>query len=578
MLRQLGSLASHSDRVERLLVSAAFPRGFASTASSSGWFRGGQSSSSGDDGSNGATTSGIGDDTSAVASSSSFIPTDVPLLDDTSYVTGFDPVGIAANVLEQAHATSGLPWWCTIACGAVAVRAALFPFTVKQAKAGSLLNTAIARARDKDGNPPRDIKSVLAAAKELRRVTNGVSLGWLVAGPMVQLPTFVLAVMSVRRMVANEINTHALQSGGTLWFHDLTQSAVDLQSATAPMGIYGAVLPIAVAGALFANINNSFGTAAEKSKPALIMKLTMEWLCVPTLLIGLTLPQAVHMYWLPASLNALLQGVIMRTEVARTTLGIDPVFDPTRMKEITSNKRGTSEESGNNSVKVDGAGAGVRVEQTGVLFERDLTEHELQALRSAAEATSEERFADAARILENCAASIIIGDGDVVVDDNNTTNATDTTASSSLSLATAHPAVLFALAHTFGKLKQWRQAARVYQQCASGETNAERRGRALTGAGVAYANVGDADSLHASIHNLEASLAIRENDLGTMLSLAAVLKKTGDFAGAVEILERASKISPDVTERFLKPLLVELEKREVKKATPSSKRGKGKRR
>ena len=56
----------------------------------------------------------------------------------------FDPVGVAAAALESAHVFSGLPWWATIACGAVGVRLALFPFTLQQAKAGALLNTAIA--------------------------------------------------------------------------------------------------------------------------------------------------------------------------------------------------------------------------------------------------------------------------------------------------------------------------------------------------------------------------------------------------------------------------------------------------
>ena len=63
MLRQLGSLAVHGERAERLLRSAAVPRGFASSANAGGgWFGGRTSSSanvsSADDGLNRLTTRG----------------------------------------------------------------------------------------------------------------------------------------------------------------------------------------------------------------------------------------------------------------------------------------------------------------------------------------------------------------------------------------------------------------------------------------------------------------------------------------------------------------------------------------
>ena len=193
MLRRLSSIAARGDRAERLLASAAIPRGFASSAASGGWWGRGTSSTD-DDGSNSTSTSGSGDETSAAWTSQTMAQSDVSALNDAASASGFDPVGLTAAALEAAHATSGLPWWATVACGAVAVRAALFPFTVKQAKAGALLNTAFARARDRDGKPPRDVRSVLAAASELRRATDGVSLGWLIGGPLIQLPTFVLAV------------------------------------------------------------------------------------------------------------------------------------------------------------------------------------------------------------------------------------------------------------------------------------------------------------------------------------------------------------------------------------------------
>jgi membrane protein insertase Oxa1/YidC/SpoIIIJ len=590
MLRRLSSIAARGDRAERLLASAAIPRGFASSAASGGWWGRGTSSTD-DDGSNSTSTSGSGDETSAAWTSQTMAQSDVSALHDAASASGFDPVGLTAAALEAAHATSGLPWWATVACGAVAVRAALFPFTVKQAKAGALLNTAIARARDRDGKPPRDVRSVLAAASELRRATDGVSLGWLIGGPLIQLPTFVLAVMSVRRLVADDaVAAKGLETGGILWFSDLTQVAVHVDTATAPMGVHGAILPVAVAGALFANINNAWGGAAEKSKPALAMKLFMEWLTVPTLLIGLTLPQAVHVYWLPASLTALAQGAIMRTGAARKALGIDPKFArasaerdavlgdaPRRNDEIASWDEKNDEGEDEGSVRVRPA----------ITFERDLESYEAEALREAAEAMAAEKAEDAERILAR-AASLPSADAEPIGEPKTIGSASDDTSvgvskkSSSPLSAAAHPAVLFALGQTRAKLRLWRGAAAAYDACAAGEADVERRGRALAGAGVATANAGD--SLGATAR-LEAALVVRPRDVSCLISLAAVRKKQGDVREALAVLERAAKIAPEVRARFIEPLERETSriretaatKRRDKNAQKKT-RGKGKRR
>jgi len=563
MLRRACSIAARGDRAERLLASAAIPRGFASSAASGGWWGRGTSSSTDDDGSNVTSTSGSVEETSAAWASQTVTRSDNAALHEAASTSGFDPVGVTAAALEAAHATTGLPWWATIACGAVAVRVALFPFTVKQAKAGALLNTAIARARDRDGKPPRDVKSVLAAASELRRATDGVSLGWLIGGPLIQLPTFVAAVMSVRRLVADDaVAAKGLSSGGALWFPDLTEVAVHVDTATAPMGVYGAILPVAVAGALFANINNAWGGAAEKSKPALALKLFMEWLTVPTLLVGLTLPQAVHMYWLPASVTALAQGAIMRTSAARKALGIDPALARIPRAErggaTGDDARRAEEALADLDLSKSARGRGdASARRPAIVFERDLETIEAEALREAAEATAAEKTEDAERILARAAAA-----GTPSAPGGKSVSSSSS--SSSPLSAAAHPAVLFALAQTRAKLRRWRGAAAAYDACAAGETENERRGRALAGAGVAWANAGDAAGAAA---RLEAALVVRPRDVSCMISLAAVRKKQGDAREALAVLERAAALAPEVRARFIEPL--ERETLGQKKKTPS---------
>ena len=51
-----------------------------------------------------------------------------------------------------------------------------------------------------------------------------------------------------------------------LWFPDLGQVGLDLAAVHTPLGMPGAALPAAVALAMFANINRSFGTPANSQK------------------------------------------------------------------------------------------------------------------------------------------------------------------------------------------------------------------------------------------------------------------------------------------------------------------------
>lgn len=75
---------------------------------------------------------------------------------------------------------------------------------------------------------------------------------------MLQIPLFMSAVFGVRKMSLN--NWPGFSSGGTLWFPDLTQAAVDWASMTVPMGLPGSILPLAVTLAYLGNIEMAFKT------------------------------------------------------------------------------------------------------------------------------------------------------------------------------------------------------------------------------------------------------------------------------------------------------------------------------
>jgi YidC/Oxa1 family membrane protein insertase len=103
-----------------------------------------------------------------------------------------------------------------------------------------------------------------------------------------------------------------------------------------------------------------------------------------------------------------------------------------------------------------------------------------------------------------------------------------------------------------------------------------RKARAFAGAGVAHANLGTDQSLETATGFLKRSIELRNDDVATMLSLAAVLKKTGDLYGALAVLEQASGIAPEIRQRFLAPLQLEIErskKRDAHKQTKGTRLG-----
>ena len=80
-------------------------------------------------------------------------------------------------------------------------------------------------------------------------------------GALVQVPVFISAVWAVRHMAVS--NWPGFDTGGTLWFGDLTQRALDLASLQAPMGPVGVLLPAAVVLLMLVTIDSSFGPLTQ---------------------------------------------------------------------------------------------------------------------------------------------------------------------------------------------------------------------------------------------------------------------------------------------------------------------------
>jgi YidC/Oxa1 family membrane protein insertase len=142
--------------------------------------------------------------------------------------------GIAEQMLEAIYVSSGLPWWSTIVVCTVALKLIMFPFVVKQQRAGTMTLTLAVKLQ----NIAPELKVIqekiaqLKAQKasqnlvteqgmkmaELMRTNKVSPLG--VAWGFVPLPFTIGMFLALRSMA--EANVPGMATDGLLWFTDLT--------------------------------------------------------------------------------------------------------------------------------------------------------------------------------------------------------------------------------------------------------------------------------------------------------------------------------------------------------------------
>ena len=460
-------------------------------------------------------------------------------------------VSSVAAWVVMAKVESGAPWTMALGAWATMARLVTVPISVMTVKASATTRaaSALAEARAPGGDARKaGLREVWEGTEAIRKRGYGAHPLWLVAGPATQIPFFMTAVMVVRRLAAEGSDgANGLSTGGMFWFKDLTQPAIDLTTLMAPMGPYGAVLPVLTAAALFANVNLNFSAAAAQSRGMTMFKLLLEWMTLPMLVIGLQLPQAMHCYWLTSSAFALAQNTCFGTAFARKALGTDVLMQVTR--EMINAERG--------------GGGGDALSGEGALVPMD--PRALELVKAAAKARSENKNTLAVNLLLQA-----VRVGSEAGEDENveSTSSAEAVASSSLAdsatplraenLAKAHPSVLFALGQTYAVLKEWKKSALAYEYSARAEPDPIRRSRALMGAGVARARLGDLDMASEALGEAN---RLNGTDASIKVALASALKLNGEPERALDVLREAAAIQPDIEERYIAPLERELTSR-----------------
>nr|XP_019951243.1 PREDICTED: mitochondrial inner membrane protein OXA1L isoform X1 [Paralichthys olivaceus] len=224
------------------------------------------------------------------------------------------PVGLIQNILEFMHLDLGLPWWGAIVVGTVIARMAVFPVIVKGQREAAKLNnvlpemtkltTRMTEAKQ-SGNKFEFAKAYTDLNVFQKKHDVNPLRGFLV--PLVQAPIFVSFFIALRKMAY--LPVPSLQTGGLLWFPDLT--------AADPFYI----LPIAVTGTMFFILE--LGAESGIDNPNLRAMKTV-FRIMPFVILPLTInfPTAVFTYWLTSNCFSLGQVALLRHPVVRERLRI----------------------------------------------------------------------------------------------------------------------------------------------------------------------------------------------------------------------------------------------------------------
>ncbi|KAK5893453.1 hypothetical protein CgunFtcFv8_006325 [Champsocephalus gunnari] len=235
----------------------------------------------------------------------------------------YTPVGLVQNLLEFAHMDVGLPWWGAIVVGTVFARLAVFPVIVKgQREAAKLnnvlpeltkLNTRMSEAKS-SGNKFDFAKAYSDLNLFQKKHDVNPLRGFLV--PLIQAPVFISFFIALRKM--SELPVPSMQSGGLLWFPDLT--------AADPFYI----LPVIVTGTMFFILE--LGAESGVDNPNLrTMKTVFRIMPFVILPFTINFPTAVFTYWLTSNCFSLGQVVLLRHPLVREKLMI-----PARIEHPTS--------------------------------------------------------------------------------------------------------------------------------------------------------------------------------------------------------------------------------------------------
>lgn len=216
---------------------------------------------------------------------------------------GNSPIGLLQSALEHLHVAYDIPWWGCIAISTVVIRLLLTPLVIITQR-----NAAVMR------NTLPEMQEIQLKITEARQMGNAVDFAQAnqelmqfmkqkgcnplknMLVPMAQVPIFFSYFVGLRRMVNAPVES--LQTGGMLWFPDLTM--VDPYY----------LLPLITCSTLALTIHLGTDTGKVPTGSGDTQNIMMMVLkCLPVIIFPfiMNFPAALGVYWASSNMCSLVQ-------------------------------------------------------------------------------------------------------------------------------------------------------------------------------------------------------------------------------------------------------------------------------
>lgn len=159
------------------------------------------------------------------------IPEQIGFLKALGLDYGWGPTSMMQWLLEHVYIYTGLPWWASLAVMAVGVRVAIFKPSLTAAGASQKLQdlrknpryNAAMETMKQSMVAGADRMAAMAARAELQQMNKAVGYSMRqTLWPMINIPLSYGMFRLIRGMAALPVTS--LETGGILWFQDLTMS------------------------------------------------------------------------------------------------------------------------------------------------------------------------------------------------------------------------------------------------------------------------------------------------------------------------------------------------------------------
>jgi len=227
---------------------------------------------------------------------------------------GYTPVGLIQNLLDFLHLTVGLPWWCAIIGGTIALRALVFPLMIK----GQVNTAKLSQIKPELDRLQEKMRDVSNLQNPMAKAQVSIELQDLfkkhdchpvkgIISPLIQLPMFISFFLALRGM--SYLPVESLRTGGLLWFPDLVNADP----------FY--VLPVITAATMLLTIET--GAEAGMANPQMKnMKNVFRGMCVIMVPLTYNFPCAIFLYWLTSNAMSLAQVIVLKIPSVKTYFNV----------------------------------------------------------------------------------------------------------------------------------------------------------------------------------------------------------------------------------------------------------------